>query len=166
MPVELGKWNNVKITRDRRYGTMVVNGNNIGDMTSQGEMEDLTVGNDVFLGGYADGQLPTSEVQAINFEGCIEEVYWASEKIDLSVDAPGAYGVQPGCNEAEVNLVTFPAAKPGYMQLNSLDLQDQIELSFMFRTSQSRALLLYMDDTSGIPLFYIPGHQDTILREF
>ena len=33
------------------------------------------------------------------------------------------------------------------MQLNSLDLQDRIELSFMFKTSQSRALLLYMHDT-------------------
>jgi hypothetical protein len=35
------------------------------------------------------------------------------------------------------------------MQLNSLDLDDRIELSFMFRTSQSRALLLYMHDTPG-----------------
>ena len=35
------------------------------------------------------------------------------------------------------------------MQLNSLDLQDRIELSFMFKTSQSRAMLLYMHDTPG-----------------
>ena len=59
----------------------------------------------LFLGGYAQGQLPTSEVQDINFEGCIEEFYFGPDPINLSVDSPGAYGVQPGCTEGEVDNV-------------------------------------------------------------
>ena len=43
----------------------------------------------------------------------------------------------------------FYLTKQFFSALYSLDLQDQIELSFMFRTSQSRALLLYMHDTPG-----------------
>ena len=117
---------------------------------SQGDMDQLSIGNEIFLGGYAEGQLPTTEVQDLNFEGCIEEFYFGPDPINLSVDSPGAYGVQPGCTEGEINLVTFPAANPGYMQLQSFDIQDQIEISFMFRTSQSRALLLYMHDTPGM----------------
>ena len=113
-------------------------------------MDQLSIGNEIFLGGYAEGQLPTTEVQDLNFEGCIEEFYFGPDPINLSVDSPGAYGVQPGCTEGEINLVTFPAANPGYMQLQSFDIQDQIEISFMFRTSQSRALLLYMHDTPGM----------------
>ena len=40
------------------------------------------------------------------------------------------------------------------MHLNSLDLTDTIELTFMFRTVQKRALLLYMHDTPG-SFYYI-----------
>ena len=86
--------------------------------------------------------------------GCIEEVFFGPDRIDLSASSPGAYGVQPGCTEGSVNLVTFPAANPGYMQLSSLDLDDRIEISFMFRTSQSRALLMYMHDTPG-SMYYV-----------
>ena len=108
----------LSIRRDGRYGEMTVNGQNAGNITSQGDMEELSIGNEIFLGGYAEGRLPTNEVQDMNFEGCIQEFYFGPEEIDLSENSPGAYGVQPGCQEGEVNLVTFPAASPGYMQLN------------------------------------------------
>ena len=152
MQVELGKWNTFEISNDGpEYVGMNLNGTwSRENMTIQANMNSYFRLDQISLGGYAEGQLNTTEVQDLNFEGCIEEFYFGPDPINLSVDSPGAYGVQPGCTEGEINLVTFPAANPGYMQLQSFDIQDQIEISFMFRTSQSRALLLYMHDTPGM----------------
>ena len=153
---------------------MSVNGQGVGTVTSEGDMDQLSVGTEVYIGGYIEGEMPTSQVQDTNFAGnfssnhngknfdidsieflgCIEEVSFGPDLIDLSASSPGAYGVQPGCTQGAINLVTFPAANPGYMQLSSLDLNDRIEISFMFRTSQSRALLMYMHDTPG-SVYYV-----------
>ena len=37
---------------------MFVNGLDVGSVTSQGGMEQLSVGNDIFIGGYDQNQLP------------------------------------------------------------------------------------------------------------
>ena len=37
---------------------MFVNGIDVGSVTSQGGMEQLSVGNDIFIGGYDQNQLP------------------------------------------------------------------------------------------------------------
>ena len=147
-------WTTVEIKRDGRYGEMSVNGQGVGSVTSEGDMDQLSVGTEVYIGGYIEDEMPTSQVQDTNFAGCIEEVFFGPDRIDMSASSPGAYGVQPGCTEGAINLVTFPAANPGYMQLSSLDLNDRIEISFMFRTSQSRALLMYMHDTPG-SMYYV-----------
>lgn len=49
------------------------------------------------------------------------------------------------CSQAET-LANFPAAVPGFLQLRPLQLTGSLEVSFMFRTGQSRALLLYVVD--------------------
>ena len=86
----------------------------------------------------------------MTFNGCIKDVYFGPERIPFSTTSPGAVGVRPGCVQDNVKLVTFPAAAPGHIQLQSLDLKDHIEMSFMFRTSQmGKSLLLYMHDTPG-----------------
>ena len=49
-------------------------------------------------------------------------------------------GVRPGCAVEPITLATFPPPKPGqqpgYIQLNGMDLDGGIEISFMFRTLQ------------------------------
>lgn len=146
LPLDLGVWTTVEINRNGRFGEMMVNGQTVGTIESQGSMEQLSVGPEIYIGGF-NTALPTNEVQDTKFEGCIEEFFFGLDRLDLSSTSPGAYGVQSGCQDGQIHLATFPAANPGYMQLNSLDLQDRIEISFMFRTGQSRALLLYMHDT-------------------
>ena len=59
-------------------------------------MEELSIGPEIFIGGYLPGQMPASQVQDINFEGCIEEVFFGPDRIDLSANSPGAVGVKPG----------------------------------------------------------------------
>ena len=112
MPVDLGVPTTVAIDRRGRFGEMKVNGQSVGIMESQGSMDQLSVGNEIYIGGYR-AQLPTEEVQNLNFDGCIEEFYFGPDKLDLSVTNPGAYGVKPGCEEGQVHLATFPAASPG-----------------------------------------------------
>ena len=146
-PVELGTWVMVEIRRKGLMGEMFINGENMGSVSSQGPMDELSVGNEVFIGGFMDDILPATGAQTVNFVGCIKDVYFGPDPITLSATSPGAVGVRPGCSQESVHLATFPAASPGYMQLQSLDLKDHIEMSFMFRTSQSRALLLYMHDS-------------------
>ena len=46
---------------------MLVNGENSGNVTSQGDMEQLSVGNEIFIGGYMDEQLPA---QGMNLTLC------------------------------------------------------------------------------------------------
>ena len=150
----LNAWHTVEITREGRLSKVTIDGEYAGDVEAAGDMDELDVNNDFYLGGYPSGQMPVQDVSEVNFRGCIEEFYLGPDRVDLSVTSPGAFGVSPGCSEGETNLVSFPAASPGYMHLNSLDLTNTIELTFMFRTNQRRALLLYMHDTPG-SFYYI-----------
>ena len=63
MPVEMGVWETVEITRNGRYGEMIVNGNNVGNMASQGDMDQLSIGPEIFVGGFIPGQMPNSQVR-------------------------------------------------------------------------------------------------------
>ena len=59
----------VEIKRDGRYGEMSVNGQGVGSVTSEGDMEQLSVGTELYIGGYIEDEMPTSEVQDTNFAG-------------------------------------------------------------------------------------------------
>jgi hypothetical protein len=97
--VTLGEWTNVAITRKGRFGKMTVDGEDVGEMTSDGDMEQLSVGNDIYIGGYPADQMPVSAVPEVNFAGCIEDFFMGPDRIDLSATSPGAFGVKAGCTE-------------------------------------------------------------------
>ena len=62
-------WSTVEIKREGRYGEMSVNGQGVGSVTSEGDMEQLSVGTEVYIGGYIENEMPTSDVQDTNFAG-------------------------------------------------------------------------------------------------
>ena len=143
----LNEWQNVEIRRNGRQGSLSVNGQLVGEMVSGGQMDRLSVEGSLYIGGYP-GDPPYVGVSSKNFSGCIEELYLDSDPITLSSGLEeNSVGVRPGCMAEAITLATFPASSPGYIQLNGLDLDDHIEISFMFRTPQERALLLYMTDS-------------------
>ena len=117
MQVELGKWNTFEISNDGpEYVGMNLNGTwSRETMTIQANMNSYFSLDQISLGGYAEGQLPITEGQDLNFEGCIEEFNFGNVPFNLFVDSPGAHGVKPGCTEGKKKLVTFPVANPRYV---------------------------------------------------
>ncbi len=97
--IAMNTWNTVEVTREGRVSKIVVNGQEAGMIEATGEMDELDVSNEIFLGGYPAGQMPVPDVREVNFKGCIEEFYLGPDRVDLSASSPGAYGVRPGCTE-------------------------------------------------------------------
>ena len=69
-------------------------------------------------------------------------------------------GVRAGCAVEPVTQATFSPASPGYVQLNHMDLNGRIDISFMFRTLQVLDSisfhLIFLDfglDISNITIF-------------
>ena len=50
-------------------------------------------------------------------------------------------------------LVTFPAASPGFVQLQTEELTGSLEVTLMFRTGQRRGMLAYLQDADRF--FYV-----------
>ena len=50
-------------------------------------------------------------------------------------------------------LVTFPAASPGFVQLQTEELTGSLEATLMFRTGQRRGMLAYLQDADRF--FYV-----------
>jgi hypothetical protein len=44
-----------------------------------------------------DTSTPYADVRAVNFSGCIEEVFLGPDLVDLSPAKEGAHGVEAGC---------------------------------------------------------------------
>ena len=81
-PILLDSWVSVEIRRNGRFGEMLVNGENSGNVTSQGEMEQLSVGNEIFIGGYMDEQLPA---QGMNLTLCQFINYFTFCEVDSKI---------------------------------------------------------------------------------
>ena len=142
---ELNVWHTVEISRVGRVGKLTVNGQLLGEASSSGEMDMLSVVGPLYVGGYP-GTPPYQAVRPINFTGCVEEVYIGPDKVDVTA-SEDARGTSPGCSSEAATLATFPAATPGYAQLDSQEFGGYIEITFMFRTSQRRGLMMYLVDS-------------------
>ena len=71
--LESGVWHTVQIDRNGRRGSLTLNGQEVGEMTSSGGMDKLSVVGPLYVGGFP-GTPPYQSVTPINFTGCIEEV--------------------------------------------------------------------------------------------
>ena len=71
--LESGVWHTVQIDRNGRRGSLTLNGQEGGEMTSSGGMDKLSVVGPLYVGGFP-GTPPYQSVTPVNFTGCIEEV--------------------------------------------------------------------------------------------
>lgn len=151
-PYELDQWHSLEISRNGKIGQLTINNELIGEAESGGDETRLSVTGDIYIGGYP-GDIPYYSVQSWNYTGCIEEVSIGLDRADLS-NYNSALNVKEGCQVESENLVHFPAANPGYVQLESQSMPNSVELSFMFKTGQKRGTLFYLYDTVG-KFYYI-----------
>ena len=136
----LDEWQNVEISRKGRQGTLIVNGQEVGVVSTNGQMDRLSVEGSLYVGGYP-GEPPYRGINPTNFSGCIEELHLDVNPVVLSTSmGENSVGVRPGCAVEPTTLATFPIPQdgyqPGYIQLNGMDLDGRMEISFMFRTLQ------------------------------
>ena len=99
-PYPLYEWHNVEVRRNGRSGSMSVNNEPAIDLEYTGTEETLSITTDIFLGGYAGQETPFYDVQAVNFTGCVEDVFIGPDSADLN-SFTEAVNTRQGC-EVEV----------------------------------------------------------------
>ncbi len=160
MPVALKEWHTAEITRSGRIGQLSIDNVLQSQVASNGEMDSLSVSGDYYVGGYPASGAPFEgmSTSAANFTGCLKDVFIGQDAADLE-SYTQSVNTKKGCDLEAERMVTFPEAGAGYVQVQyhrdeegGADGSDAgssgIELTFMFRTGQRRALLAYLQDTN------------------
>ncbi|TRY60964.1 hypothetical protein TCAL_05712 [Tigriopus californicus] len=142
---DLDTWHYVEIKRQGRMGSLSVNNDLVGNVESYGDMAQLSVESDIYLGGFP-GEVPYPDVDGYNFTGCMEEVFIGLDSADLN-SYNEAVGIEPGCIRTTESLVTFSPSSPGHLQLHPQELLGTLEISLMFRTRANRGMLVYAYDS-------------------
>ena len=169
-PLSLNEWHEVEIRRKDTFGELFVDGQKLGEVSTAGAYDKLSVSGNVYFGGFP-GDPPYQAVKTIKHTGCIRDVTIGPDNVELiTSNQVDLVEVEAGCFDKPSYLATFPAATPGYAHLTSQELDGQLEMSFMFKTSQSRGLVAYLIESptkfnfvslalfdGGITLTVFPG---------
>jgi len=151
--IELDTWYRVKGYREGSGGELYVNGELVDRGASQDYSQlDMQGVTDLYFGGYPGSDY--EDIQDKFFTGCISDGYIATDKIDISNTA-NITRVNAGtdCTRKVENTLSFMEAIPGYVQMPSATVNGSISVSFMYRTSATQGLLMYMKDNTE--LYYI-----------
>jgi hypothetical protein len=138
-PLEMKRWYTVKVDRDRREGLLLVDGSLVANgSASRALTESLPDMSHLFVGrlppdvsDYAS--LPTRA----GYVGCLADLKIEPDHIDLTKGSTilDTANVQPGCEEAPQNTLSFPAGgSAGYVQMPRATANGSISFSFVFRT--------------------------------
>ena len=53
--------------------------------------------------------------QAENFAGCMGDLFFGQDRVEMVDIIPRAVGVRQGCTEEAVHMITYPTANPGQL---------------------------------------------------
>lgn len=154
-----GKWHDVMIQRINKTGLMFVDNKKVGPVESLDNLTQLSITDDISIGGYQSFILPVSGVTKQGFEGCIEDVQLQLSTWDLNTNKK-AKGVSPGCPEQVARVATFSAGKLSYVAKPSESIGNNFDITFKMKTKQDQALLMYAGHTekdSGFSVSVVDG---------
>jgi len=147
--VDLGVFYIVRAERDGRGGYLYLNGQLVGQGASQQYNLALVSVTDLLFGGYpgTDYQTTGYNFQDTGFTGCIHSASIAKDQINMSPESNVTnVNMYPSCEKEVQNTLSFNPGSPGYVQLDSQEVNGSITVSFMFKTSAPQGLLFYMKD--------------------
>ncbi|CAL4124571.1 unnamed protein product, partial [Meganyctiphanes norvegica] len=97
-PLELNKWHTVKLSRNRKDGTMVVNGGRPITEHSEGRFQGLDLIEDLYVGGVEDYSRIQRQTGFVDgFRGCISRIVIGNAIVELLREAKQKVGVT-SCN--------------------------------------------------------------------
>lgn len=109
-PVALGEWHTIKLQRNRKEGTMLVDGEGPYKAVNPGRKQGLDLREPLYIGGVSDFNSinPEADVNT-GFVGCISRLVLGEKVIDLIGDQTDSVGVttcetcaENPCNNAGV----------------------------------------------------------------
>lgn len=134
-----GMWHQLRAAQLQMDADLTVGGNDSVTGRARGEEEGLDSTDDIFVGGHPSFH-GHEEVTRVNFEGCIQDLELDTRLLDLH-KTKEALAVTSGCPAIVARLVSF--SSPGYLAMPFLDLSEDSQLTFKFRTQRPDGLIFY-----------------------
>lgn len=144
-----GKWHFVKVNREDKESVL-----NVDDEENNGFAlgmnTDLSTDDNMYIGGFP-GRHPYYDVTKDNFDGCIRDLQIGSDLQNLNNNKE-SFGITSGCSNDFVRTVSFTdkVNQHGYVvqqiKPEALTSQENLQISFKFRTLSNMGLLLMLSD--------------------
>ncbi|ESO94906.1 hypothetical protein LOTGIDRAFT_144813 [Lottia gigantea] len=143
-----GSWHSIQASRVEKDGLLLVDGTEVAKGQSKGTLKELSIIDDIFIGGYNQPTLNTKDVMTDGFEGCIKDLQFGSSLWDLNNNR-AAKGVVIGCPEQVARVVSFSALKPGFVAVSAESIGEKFDLTFKMKTFQNDSLVLFASGASN-----------------
>ena len=102
-PIEIGKWHTIKLSRDRKGGSMTVNKETPVLGNVHGKFEGLDLIENMYVGGVPNfGQIHRLAGHSKGFVGCVSELIISGKKQQLLRDSQTSRGIST-CDTCVVN---------------------------------------------------------------
>jgi len=71
----------------------------VDTLESPGVADIFIADQNLYFGGFPAGNFPYTEINPVNFVGCIEDAFLGPDRIELVAGSIDAVNVEPGCSE-------------------------------------------------------------------
>lgn len=154
------QWHRVVAEREGRQGLLKVDDVLIfNEKAPAGSTEDMPNLKRMYFGGYP-GPRNFSEIVKQNFDGCIDDVSIAGQKVDLTQYANGT-GVAEGCPDKYSTSLSYPPHEYGFLRIANISSNNNFDVVLSFKTRQLDGVLFYAanhDQSSTIALTLDRGY--------
>uniref|UniRef100_A0AC35TUM0 Laminin subunit alpha n=1 Tax=Rhabditophanes sp. KR3021 TaxID=114890 RepID=A0AC35TUM0_9BILA len=132
-----GQWHTIRVNRVDKKARLVVNDKDQNDGEAPGAMVELKYDKLYYLGDVT--YTVKSKYSVTPFKGCIKNFKVNNDFVDFK-KASSSKGVQMSCPAQIVRTASFVSPK-SLIKFSNIDLNNQIELSLMYKTVQSKLTL-------------------------
>lgn len=154
------QWHRVVAEREGRHGLLKVDDVLIfHEQAPAGGKEDMPNLKRMYFGGYP-GPRNFSEIVEQNFDGCIDDVSIAGQKVDLTQYTNGT-GVAEGCPDKFSTTLSYPPHEYGFLRIANISSNNNFDVVLRFKTRQPDGVLFYAanhDQSSTIALTLDRGY--------
>ncbi|XP_071119471.1 laminin subunit alpha-like [Haliotis cracherodii] len=154
-----GQWHQLQASRVNNKGLLKVDGKTVDQGDAPGTLKQLSISDDIFIGGYNKILVPTNDVSSIGFDGCIKDIQFGTQTWDLN-DNKRAIGVARGCPEQIARVASFTADRRGFVAVSSESIGQMFDITFKMRTFENESLILYAassDQSSAFAVGIVQG---------
>ncbi|XP_065337904.1 laminin subunit alpha [Cloeon dipterum] len=145
-----GRWHTVEIARDRKLGNVKINQKTEGVLNTPDAAKESLISEKMYFGGYP-GDHSYPELTNIDFDGCIDEVVFDGELVDLTQTK--SFGVSPGCPSKVASIVSFNERQPGYVRWLNASSENFLQLTLKLRSSARSGLIFLASSRDQLAFF-------------